>query len=274
MNPLSAFSFGQLIKTFLPGLIASAAPLLVFEALYQWKHPAAPASWLDVLRQSFTYRVLSPNLAGSITLLVLVALLLGFALNSLHWVLFHSFCRKRCVSPPLEEAKKELERKVRNALEEVLPGRYQRPEPSLPGFFLALVDLPKHSHLRESYFAWYEFHMNALSALGLVLLTFVGTSFALTAHWQIGWRSELRLVLAVAAVFALSMAFLWVAALRNLRTYEERYFWFLIGTLHALRAEAPAAAAPAAGTVEETTEDPWWVALAASVLRRRLRPPG
>lgn len=244
MNPLSAFSFGQLIKTFLPGLIASVSPFLVLETLYEWKKISAPASLLEFLQGSLAAKLIGANLVGWITLWVLLALLLGFSLNSVHWALFHDICRKRCISPELEKANQELRRVAKRALEEVLPGRYGRPQPSIQGFFLSQVDLAKHTFLRESYFAWYEFHMNSLVALGVVLITFVVTSISLTAHWGLAWESEAALILLVTVVCAGAMFFLWRAALLNLQTYEERSFWFLIGTLHSLQTDEAQPARP------------------------------
>ena len=46
MNPLSAFSFGKIIKTFIPGLLAASAVILVLELLYRMSlsTPCAPRS--------------------------------------------------------------------------------------------------------------------------------------------------------------------------------------------------------------------------------------
>lgn len=283
MNPLSAFSFGQLIKTFLPGLIASASPLLLLETLYAWKDTTSPTSWLDVLRQSFANRVIAANPTGSITLLVLVALLLGFSLNSIHWSLFHNLCRSRCVSPELDYAKRELKRIAKRALDEVMPGLPRKlvaenlkPEnldrEIIPAFFLPQIDLAKHTFLRESYFAWYEFHMNSLAALGLVLLTFIASSAILAWHWQIAWRREVSLAVIVTVVGALVMFFLWRAALRNLRIYEERFFWLVIGTLHSAKEKEAQE-----GESKEAAPEIWrklpWAGLIASILFSQILPP-
>jgi hypothetical protein len=263
VNPLSAFSFGQLIKTFLPGLIASASPLLILEAAYQWRQASAPATCWDLLEQSFL-RLMSSNLASSITLLVLAALLLGFSINSVHWVWFHKFCRKRCTSPELEKAQEALRRIAERALEKVLPGPDPRPTASVQGFFLPQIDLAKYAHLRESYFAWYEFHMNSLVALGVVLVTFIGVSAALSVHWRIAWRSEGILILLVTGFCVAAMVFLWRAALLNLKTYEERSFWFLVGTLYWMRTADE-------GRESEEAGDPGWLRWAAPLLLRLFR---
>lgn len=236
MNPLSSFSFGQLIKTFLPGLIATACPLLVLETWYEWNNPCPP-TFQELLRQAFTATFLGPNLAGSLTLLALLALLLGFSLNSVHWSLFHNLCRDRCTPKQLKEAQKELEKLAEEALERVLKGNYTfdaKFKPSIQGYFLPQIDLAKLTFLRESYFAWYEFHMNSLVALGMVSITLVTTSLALTAHWELGWRGEAALLVLVTTASAAAAFFLLWAAFRNLKEYETRSFWFLIGTLHNL----------------------------------------
>ena len=62
MNPLSAFSFGKVIKTFIPGLIATAALLLVVEMLYRTSVttscPAAGGFWGCFFRESFFRRII------------------------------------------------------------------------------------------------------------------------------------------------------------------------------------------------------------------------
>lgn len=271
MNPLSSFSFGQLIKTFLPGLIATVSPILLFETLYAWPRPA-PASLLGLLQQAFVIQLGGQNLLGAITLLALIALVLGFSLNSVHWVLFHDRCRARCTSPELSEAKKRLERVVARALDETLPGNYGKLPPSIPGFFLSHLDLAKNNFLRESYFAWYEFDMNSLVALAVVLITFIVTSIALTVHWALAWRQEALLILIVTAMFAGAMRFLWLVALRNLKTYEERFFWFLLGTLHLMKAEKPVAQ-PAPCAKDKPAGGFSWGRLALAILQDQLRPP-
>lgn len=269
MNPLSAFSFGQLIKTFLPGLIASTSPLLVLETLYELRRTTVPASWLDFLRQSFTYRVVSPNLAGSVTLLVLVALLLGFSLNSIHWMFFHELCRGRCTSKELKEMKGKLKTIVKRTLGEVMPGSHPELDPSVEGFFLHKVDLAKLTFLRESYFAWYEFHMNSLMALILVVLTFICTSLVLAIHWQVAWSGEAMLVLSVILACAGAIAFLWKAALRNLTMYEVRLFWFLIGTLSSGEKNVAPKEAE-----DELSRDPFWMRLLVAFFRGQAQSPG
>jgi hypothetical protein len=71
MNPLGAFSFGKIIKTFIPGLLAAAAVLLLVEVLYRISSatPCSPRSgfWGCFFAESFLRRValVDPNLLAA-----------------------------------------------------------------------------------------------------------------------------------------------------------------------------------------------------------------
>jgi len=73
---LSAFSFGKIIKTFLPGSLLSAALLLVAEALWQ------------MLRGQSIIAMIAANgvIVATTAALLPLTLILGFVLNTVVWL--------------------------------------------------------------------------------------------------------------------------------------------------------------------------------------------
>lgn len=252
MNPLGAFSFGQIIKTLIPGLIASGALVPILELMYRVGMPHA-ASWRELLRQSFTWKVILQNPVGFVTLLFLSALMLGFLLNTCHWFFLHACCDRRCLKDRTDEERKEreaheqrLQELAKEGFAAVFPGtRVEHVKVETPAFFLARVDFEKFLYLRESYFAWYEFQMNSLAAVAVLFLSVAGSSVAAACQGLIDWISEVLFLVASLVVLALVIGFLWKAALRNLAIYKERLLWFLVGTLDAERKEKATAGPPA-----------------------------
>src|ERR1700682_2488171 len=82
----SAFSFGKIIKTILPGAIVTAALLLLAEGLWGLWRPAEgfllgqiPKDWITPFSAS----------------LIPVSLILGFFLNTIAWMILNSAVRER-----------------------------------------------------------------------------------------------------------------------------------------------------------------------------------
>jgi hypothetical protein len=88
VNPLSAFSFGKIIKTFIPGLLAAAAVVLVLELLYRVSSsapcPPRVGFWGCFFGGSLLRRVVGDTARTTAfgALLLPLALLLGFFLNA------------------------------------------------------------------------------------------------------------------------------------------------------------------------------------------------
>src|SRR5712672_1901047 len=83
----SAFSFGKIIKTILPGAILTTALLLIIEAIWALLFPGdsfllakIPTDWI------------TPVSAGLIPL----SLILGFFLNTFTWMALNQRMRVRC----------------------------------------------------------------------------------------------------------------------------------------------------------------------------------
>ena len=172
MNPLSAFSFGKIIKTFIPGLLAASAVILVLELLYRMSlsTPCAPRSgfWGCFFGGALVRRFIADT--GRTTafgaLLLPVSLLLGFFLNTVMWFRVNSWCRTRAdnaTGDAFKSARASLEEDARFAFRSVLGETAAVPSVQLTDFYLPLLDLDKLSFVRESYFSWFEFHLNSVA---------------------------------------------------------------------------------------------------------------
>jgi len=241
MNPLGSFSFGKIIKTFIPGLLAAAAVLLIVELLYRISSatPCTPGSGFSgcFFAGSFLRRVALVDTARTTALgalLIPLGLLLGFLLNTAMWFCVNDVCRARAdrgMDENFLAASRAIEANARFAFRAVVGQTPDLPRVRLQDFYLPLMDLDKLTFLRESYFSWFEFHLNSVGALVLVGVAYAVTVGALAWHWSmsINWVSHLVVPLVVMAGVGW---FLVVAGIRNLRRYQEGFVWLLIGTLH------------------------------------------
>jgi hypothetical protein len=241
MNPLSAFSFGKVIKTFIPGLIATAAVLLVVETIYRTSVGTSclPSGgfWGCFFRESFFRRVVLAEGARTTAfgaLLIPLALMLGFLLNTVTWFCLNARCRgraDRAMDPTLRAARTSLEADARAAFTTIVGDVTPAPAVHLGDFFLPLMNMERLTFLHDSYFAWYEFHLNSLAALLLCALAYAVAVIGLAVRWGMAINWVTHVVLPVALMLALAW-FLAVAGMRNLRRYQEGLVWFLVGTLH------------------------------------------
>jgi len=245
LNPLSAFSFGKIIKTFIPGLIATLALAFIIELLHLWtqKIPASELAvsplWLTFRNHSY-FCTSSPTQGANVAvvgaIVLPLALTLGFFLNTIHWLWFHRFFANKA----REERRKDVNFSAledslmaeANFLVQVVSPGVTFEEPALQHVFLPFVDLERLHYLRESYFSWYEFQVNSAKAWLLSLLAYMAVFVALALHWSIclqqyAFYLGIPLVLSIIVVLVL-----WKAALCNLVRYEERFLLFLAGSLY------------------------------------------
>ena len=200
MNLLSAFSFGKIIKTFVPGLLAAVGVVLVVELLYRLSlsTPCPPGSgfWGCFFGGSFLRRVALVDTARTTAFgafLIPLGLMLGFLLNTVMWLCVNDRCRRRVegqLDTNLMAARRSIETRADR-----------------------------------------EFHFNSLAAIVVTGLAYVVTVIWLAAHWAMPLNYGSHLVLPVAAMTGLG-SLLYVAGLNNLRRYQEGFIWFLVGTLH------------------------------------------
>ena len=240
MNPLSSFSFGKVIKTFIPGLILAGAPLLLFDLVYHVSRaPACPVGhtlWQCFIAGSFLRVVVrdSARVTAFGAAVLPLALMLGFFLNTALWFCVNNSCRKRAdraMDKDLLAARTSLETSALENLRSVLGGKNPgHPQVHLGDFYLPLMDLEKLTFLRESYFSWFEFQLNSAAAF---LLT--GAAYIVTVVWMaLAWSlpiSWLSTVIVPLAILVGVVVFLVIAGEKNLRRYQEAFVWFLVGTL-------------------------------------------
>lgn len=105
MNPLSSFSFGKIIKTLVPGLIATGAPLLALELYYHLSEGSQclppTGLWRCFVRDSLIRMVIlkdSTSAAAFGAALVPLALVLGFFLNTALWLSVNGPCRRWAIN--------------------------------------------------------------------------------------------------------------------------------------------------------------------------------
>jgi hypothetical protein len=252
MNPLSSFSFGKIIKTFIPGLLAAGAPLLVGELLYRLSSsqgcPLGVGLWRCFFGGSFFWSVVlaDPTRAAAFgAALVPLSLILGFSINTLLWLCVNEPCRRWCdarLDPALLAARGRLESMALAGLGRLASGSPRRVH--LPDFFLPRLDLQKLTFLRESYFSWFEFHLNSAAALSLTVAAYAVVFVWLGRAWElpIGWLAHVMLPVAFAAG---AVVLLVVSGVRNLTRYQEGFLWLVAGTL-----DAPAPSAAGAGPAQ------------------------
>ena len=230
----SAFSFGKIIKTILPGSILAAGFALLLEAFYSWRF--GPEKSLLVMFANEKW------LTAFTASLVPLSLILGFLLNTWVWFFFNGLMRREVqrqlkpeVFPKLrQKLSDELWQKISAYLAE--PGKtFDRADypsrESLEYFYLPVVSLERLNYLCESYFSWYEFQINTAFALlismpSVILLAWVklpdlhGTLF-------------LRGAGALAVFVLLLFWWLWIAARKNRTEYERDLLLLVAGSLAA-----------------------------------------
>ncbi len=277
MNPLNAFSFGKIIKTFIPGLMATGIVCAFVDYVALRRHllprpdPGTPL-WDFFLSHSLLLeKITDPRIDVAVLGAVLpLALILGFFLNTLHWSAYHRVCWRRIearLDPAYQRLRRRLEAEAREAFREILGDSAAKPPPVyLPGFLLPRIDLDKWTYLRESYFAWYEFQVNSVVALALSTLAYVALFTWIAVRWSVWTDYGVAVVLPSLAVAA-TLVGLHRAAMRNLRQYQERTLWYFVGCEWFEGAAEPES--PAAGPQARSRAG--WVDLAAAALRLGLR---
>lgn len=280
MNPLNAFSFGKIIKTFIPGLMATGIVFAFVEYIAFRRSPRprpAPGEplWDFFLSHSLLLeKVTDPRVdLALLSALLPLALILGFFLNTLHWSAYHHVCWRRieaCLDPAYQRLRRRLESVAREAFREVAGDSAVKPPPVyLPGFLLPRIDLDKWTYLRESYFAWYEFQVNSVVALALSTLAYVALFTWIAVRWSVWTDYGVAVVIPSLAVAA-TLVGLHRSAMRNLRQYQERTLWYFVGCEWFEREAGPEP--PSAGP--EGRPRAGWLALAATALRLGLRVAG
>jgi hypothetical protein len=238
----SAFSFGKVIKTILPGSILAGGLILLAEALWRW----------SVSGESLLARLASKEwLTGVTAALVPVSMILGFLLNTWVWLFFNPRMRRqvdgelsKTIFPEIRKRlSADLWKNIRSYIEESGKTLNQVENPareSLEYFYLPVVSLDRLNYLWESYFSWYEFQINTAFAIAL------STPFALFLLWVRTHEQSTALFLKIAAGLVIVVVFLfrwlWKAAKENRKEYEKDLMLLIAGSLAAAKKGAASGA--------------------------------
>jgi hypothetical protein len=235
----SAFSFGKIIKTVLPGVILTAALILLAEAVWRFSQPDAglllsyiPKDWITAIT------------AG----LIPVTMILGFLLNTFAWLRVNRKMRGLSNNMLAGTVYSALRAKLSQGLWAELREHCERRNlpfatdvifddcPQLEYYYLPRVKFTNLNYLWESYFCWYEFDINC--ACALVVLG-VAVAVLLVANMR---QCPLYLVLLELLVLGLtvrSWSILKLAAVKNLTAYEKNLMLLLAGSLTASQQRTP-----------------------------------
>ena len=227
----SAFSFGKIIKTILPGSILAGTLFLIAEIL-----------WLETRGTSLLATLIDQEaVAVAGAALVPVSLILGFLLNTIVWLHLNASVRS-CVKAelartPFAELREALCELIRRDVNGQMGGTRAElckdtwPEPlSLEYYFLPAISVERLSYLWESYFSWYEFHLNTLCALAMASAAVVATLLLrppASGVWTV------IICLALAAACGLLCRVLWKSAIRNMAAYERNLVLLIAGSINA-----------------------------------------
>ena len=226
----SAFSFGKIIKTVLPGIILTAALLLVLEGFWDFWRPdaglllgAVPKDWI------------TPVTAA----LIPVSMILGFFLNTFAWKVLNQRMRSRSDATLDQTIYAVLREKLSEGVwsesqeyfnQHAPPFAQVQPldRPALEYYYLPRVKLTNLNYLWESYFCWYEFHINSACALVVVG---PATAFLLCVKLR-----ECYVLVFIVALLSLVWSWgLWTvltrAAVKNLVSYEKNLILLITGSL-------------------------------------------
>lgn len=245
----SAFSFGKIIKTILPGTILTAALLFLVEDIWALWQPER-----GFLLASIPKDWITPVTAA----LIPVSLILGFFLNTFAWMTLNPRIRARSdmehattiyatlrqkLTENLWEDSTSYFQGIGRALGQVsIPGR----KPPLEYFYLPVVTLTHLNYLWESYFCWYEFDINSACAL---LLSMPVAGFLLCVKLWYCPLLLLALLLPLVALSILLYIMLTRAAVKNLASYEKNLLLLITGSLLSAARNAPSSAAEDGGEV-------------------------
>jgi hypothetical protein len=228
----SAFSFGKIIKTILPGSIFTAGLILLIET---------------ILRANFGAEVsllakLADKDLGAMTAAVFVpvSLILGFFLNTAVWACCNTTMRAQSdaalASTVFPDIRRELAARLWQTISKqvddpsIARRQFENPtRESLEYFYLPVISLDRLNYLWESYFSWYEFQINSAMALlfllpGEILLSWSASN---SNH-----REFFLLVTLTCVPLTLLLAWgLWRAAKQNLTEYRKSLILLITGSL-------------------------------------------
>lgn len=235
----SAFSFGKIIKTILPGSLLAGALFVLLET-----------AWYMAAGSSMTAYLIEKEVLTAVgAALVPISLLLGFLLNTFVWLLLNAPARARVDAELTGTAFaglraalcEQLQREVSSLMgssKADLCGKGWPPRIAVEYYFLPAISVDRLTYLWESYFSWYEFHLNTLCAAVIALLAF-WAAVLFRFPGSLAWQS-LTCITATIVVAVLGRT-LWHCAIQNLARYERNLTLLIAGSVTAAARAQPAA---------------------------------
>ncbi len=228
MNLFSAFSFGSLIKTFLPGLVLFFVLLVYIELFGYWIH-----GYLGIFVSLFKNPLLITFISipasiflGVILNSIVFSGLSGYLLENKHQKNNKSFYefRKYVISKTNEKMSTffDLSEEQKEIFKQTVDPRY---------FFLHKESLTNLMYLRESYWYYLEFQLNTLVAITFGMPSFVAALIVLKSNSIIELYTLLLAAIILVVVWYFFALLCMRSALFNLDAHRKKELSLLLGTI-------------------------------------------
>lgn len=226
MNPIGAFSFSRILKTFLPGFMALLGVWLGLDARFYWLYQTLPIwHWVQANASAAMFASVPLSLACG---MILNTLSFSYLLDPLIRTPYHK------KHPGFATFWAGVGKHVR-AKAEGLP---QAPQAAphywdLEYFLLPIVPMDKYTFLEESYWYYMEFSLNFILALALDTLAALFAFLAWFRHEPptrgFPWISLILMVGVVIPLFRTMLS----SARRDFEKHNAKKLSLLLGSLYA-----------------------------------------
>lgn len=233
---LSAFSFGKIIKTFLPGIILLMALVLLADIAYQMLFIEAKTNLITGIIQH-------TNLATVVSIVVPLSILLGIFLNTVLWPTVIDNLREkwrckedRCVRDCFDHLKSLANQNIMElSKDKNVMSSLQKFPVTLRYYYLPIIKLENLNYIWESYFSWFEFQINILFALLFLLVSVITAgTFYIVKYDLIESLHKLSLIILatlILFIFALTAYYLVKSAQKNIWRFDEGLVCLIAGSL-------------------------------------------
>ncbi|WP_150125067.1 hypothetical protein [Aquaspirillum sp. LM1] len=233
MNLSGVFSYGNLLKTFLPGLLLLCGMVLFTDSYILFPYSQKTQTLITALAKTPAF---------SIVLIASTSILFGIISNSIHfkWTIpyigkiFES--RNKMFVDFKKAALSEMEHhyaKLLNIPNNHIPMSHNGFD--VRAFLLNKTDVVTLQYLRESYWYYMEFQVNSIGAS--IFLCAASTAYTTINYLikNISITSCILIVCLMLAFTTLTILIFAKAAYENYEKHEKKYFSFLLGTYHICR---------------------------------------
>jgi hypothetical protein len=233
MNFSGLFSYGNILKTFLPGMLLLTGFVLLIDA-YNF-YTTDPHTYI-LLELTAKYPLLS------ITILASTAIVVGILSNSIYfkWIIPLIGAVFESKNTDFKKFKETMEAEMNEHYSELLSidptfHPVKKSGFDVRAFLLNRTDLVALQYLRESYWYYMEFQLNAIGAI-IVLYVACIVHMALRLNFKLIQDFYFWPIFTSATVFFLITIIIFSkAAYENYEKHEKKFFSFLLGTYHICR---------------------------------------